>query len=77
MNTNLSAIDAYTLMLKDYPDVMDINQVSEVLGVSTKTGYRLLRSGAIICLKVGRSYRIPKAHLLSYLKIGFGNKQII
>ena len=77
MNANLSAIDAYTLMLKDYPDVMDINHVSEVLGVSTKTCYRLLQSGAIMCLKVGRSYRIPKTHLLSYLKIGSGIKQVI
>ena len=30
--------DAYRLMLKDYPDVMDIGQMCEALGVSTKTG---------------------------------------
>ncbi|HPF54745.1 MAG TPA: helix-turn-helix domain-containing protein [Clostridia bacterium] len=44
--------------------------MSAALGVSTKTGYQLLRNGEITCLKVGRSYRIPKAHLLTYLKIG-------
>ena len=32
----LSPRDAYRLMLKDYPDVMDIGQMCEALGVSTK-----------------------------------------
>ena len=57
-------------MLKEYPDIMDVNQVSSALGVSTKTCYGLLRAGKIKCLKIGRAYRIPKAHLLSYLEIG-------
>lgn len=65
----LSPRDAYRLMLKDYPDVMDIVQMCEVLGVSTKTGYKLLKDGKIEYLKIGRAYRIPKAHILRYLKI--------
>ena len=66
----ISQRDAYRIMLRDYPDVMDIQQMSEILGVSTKTGYNLLRNGNIVALKVGRTYRIPKAHILTYLKIG-------
>ena len=66
----ISQRDAYQIMLRDYPDVMDIQQMSEILGVSTKTGYNLLRNGNIVALKVGRTYRIPKAHILTYLKIG-------
>jgi excisionase family DNA binding protein len=54
--------------LKNYPDVMDIDQVSRFLGVSTKTGYAMLRNGKIAYLKVGRSYRIPKSSLKRYLK---------
>ena len=42
--------DAYSVMLREYPDVMN-----------TKTGYGLLKSGEVACLKVGRAYRIPKA----------------
>ncbi len=60
---------AYHVMLKDYPDVMDIDQMSELLGISTKTAYKLLKNGQIIALKVGRTYRIPKVHILKYLKI--------
>lgn len=71
--TTISQRDAYRLMLKDYPDVMDIAQMCEILGVSTKTGYRILREGKICCLKVGRAYRIPKAHIFTYLSIGLGD----
>ena len=53
-----------------YPDVMSIEQMCEILSVSTKTGYKLLKDGKICCLKVGRAYRIPKAHLFTYLCIG-------
>lgn len=67
---NFSTKDAYTVMLKDYPDVMDIDQMSAALGVSKKTGYKLLQKGAVTYMKVGRCYRIPKAHLLTYLQIG-------
>ena len=63
----LSQREAYRLMLREYPDVMDIEQMCRVLHVSTKTGYRILQEGKIRSLQVGRSYRIPKTHLLSYL----------
>ena len=43
----LSPRDAYRLMLKDYPDVMDIGQMCEALGVSQKPG--------ISCLKMEKS----------------------
>ena len=55
--------------LRHCPDVMDITEMCRVLDISTKTGYRLLKNGDILSLKIGRAYRIPKAHLLAYLKI--------
>ena len=70
--STISQHDAYKLMLKDYPDVMSIEQMCEILSISTKTGYRILREGKICCLKVGRAYRIPKAHLFTFLCIGCG-----
>lgn len=60
---------AYQVKLKDFPDVMNIDQMSEILGISTKTSYKLLREGAITSMKVGRTYRIPKIHVLTYLKM--------
>lgn len=61
--------DVYKAILKEYPDILTVEEMSRALGVSTKTGYRLIRDNKIEHLKVGRSYRIPKAHLLSYMKV--------
>ena len=68
--SHISQREAYQFMLKDYPDVLNIDQMCEILSVSTKTGYKIIKEGGICCLKVGRAYRIPKAHLFSYLCIG-------
>ena len=65
----LSKKDAYRIMLKEYPDVMTVEQMCEVLGISKKTGYKLLRTNIISSIKVGRTYRIPKINMLNYLRI--------
>jgi len=69
VNIGVSKLHTYKIMLKEYPDVLDINQVSLILGVCTKTAYKLLREKKIEHIKVGRMIRIPKIHLLSYLKV--------
>ena len=47
--------EAYRVMLQGYPDVLNIEQMCEILKISTKTGYRLLKDGQIQNLKIGRS----------------------
>ena len=69
-NEKLSQEKAYRIMLKGYPDVLDIKQMCEILGISLKTGYGLIQENKIECLKVGRAYKIPKPFLFSYLRIG-------
>lgn len=56
----------HRIMLQGYPDILTIEHLCEILKISTKTRYRLLKDGKIQSLKVGRSYRIPKAHLVAY-----------
>ena len=65
----MSGREAYSLMLKDFPDIMNIDEMCAALSVSTKTGYKLLKEEKINSMKVGRTYRIPKVHVLAYLKI--------
>ncbi|MCH5339067.1 MAG: helix-turn-helix domain-containing protein [Acetatifactor sp.] len=65
----MSFSDIYKEVLKDYPDIQTVEEMSKALGVSSKTGYQLLRENKIEHLKVGRAYKIPKAHLLSYLRL--------
>lgn len=62
--------EAYQSMFREYPDVVNVEQMCEMLGgMSTKTAYRLLCSGAVKSLLVGRRYRIPKIYILEYLQI--------
>jgi excisionase family DNA binding protein len=63
--------EVYRSVLKEYPDILTVEEMSRALDVSTKTGYKLIRENKIECIKVGRSYRIPKAHLLAYMHFLF------
>ena len=58
----------YAKMLKDYPELIRIEQLCEALGgISTKTGYKLLKEKRIASLKIGREYRVTKSNLIDYL----------
>ena len=59
--------DAYRLMLRNYPDVMSVQQMCDILQISTKTGYRMIQKQEILVLKIGRSYRVPKLTILRHL----------
>lgn len=61
--------NAYDQMFKDYPEILDVDQMSAMLGVNTKTGYKIINDGKIPCIKAGRAYRIPKINVIKYLKI--------
>ena len=55
-------------MFTEYPDVVDAKQLREMLGgISRKLAYRLLTSGELRCVRIGRSYRIPKLCVIEYL----------
>lgn len=53
--------------IDEYPDLLDVTEASQLLGVSTKTVYKLLKSGQIAKKKVGRAYRIPKVYITEFL----------
>lgn len=66
----MKAQDAYKMMFRDYPDVVTVEQMCEMLGgISIKTGYRLLKNGTIKSVVVGRRYRIPKLYVFEYLEL--------
>ena len=55
-------------MFAEYPDVVDVEQLCKMLGgISRKLAYRLLTSGELRSVRIGRSYRIPKLCVIEYL----------
>lgn len=59
----------YNTVFQGYPDILSVQQVGELLNVSTKTVYRLLNEGTLDSLKVGRAFKVPKLYLLQYIKV--------
>jgi excisionase family DNA binding protein len=51
--------------------IMDIEDASKYLKVSTKTIYRLIKEGDIPYKRIGRSYRFHQMTLEEWVKKGF------
>ena len=55
-------------MFENYPDVVEVEDLRKMLGgISRKLAYRLLDDDEIRSVKVGRTYKIPKACVIEYL----------
>ena len=61
-NTNKS-------IFENYPDVVTVEQLASMLGISTKTAYKLVKEKQIKSVCIGRIYKIPKIYVLEYLQI--------
>lgn len=61
---------AYKLIFEQYPDIVNINQLCEMLGgIGVKTAYNLVRTGKIKRIGVGKVYRIPKINVIKFLDV--------
>ena len=60
--------ESYTLMFTDYPDIVNLTQMRNMLGgISNSLAYRMLREKKIKSKKVGREYKIPKVNVINYV----------
>ncbi|MDP9021254.1 MAG: helix-turn-helix domain-containing protein [Actinomycetota bacterium] len=48
-------------------ELLTVSEVADLLRVSTMTVYRLIRSGELPAVRVGRNYRVRRGELESYL----------
>jgi excisionase family DNA binding protein len=67
MAGNLSK-NSYRNMLTKYPDLINMGQLQEILGVSRNAAYKLVREGKINFFRVGKLIRIPKRFLIDYIE---------
>ena len=59
--------ERYMMMFKDYPDVVSVDILQEMLGICWKNAYQLVQQNKIRSTRVGRSYKIPKLCVVEYL----------
>ena len=57
----------YQVMFTNYPDVVNIAQLKNMLGIGLTLAYRLVKQNTIKSIKIGREYKIPKRNVISYL----------
>lgn len=57
----------YEMMFTSYPDLVNIVQLKEMLGIGITLAYRLVKNNTIPAFKIGREYKIPKRNIISYL----------
>lgn len=57
-------------MFENYPDVMNVAQVADALGICTATVYDLLHVGRIRYFTVGKVFRISKRALFDFVETG-------
>ena len=59
--------ERYMMMFKDYPDVVSVDILQEMLSICRKNAYLLVKQNKIHSARVGRSYKIPKLCVVEYL----------
>lgn len=59
--------DNYNEIFKDYPDVLSIAQLQEMLHIGRNTAYGILKDGTIKSVKLGKRYIIPKTGVIDFI----------
>ncbi|MDL2288233.1 helix-turn-helix domain-containing protein [Oscillospiraceae bacterium OttesenSCG-928-F05] len=62
----------YKILFAEYPDVLHVRDVQDILSISRHQVYHLIESKQIRGIKVGKSYKIPKVSVIDYF-LGSGN----
>lgn len=57
----------YDKMFTDYPDVLSVEQLQNMLSVSRNCAYELINLGEVKSIKIGKYYRIPKLSVIEFV----------
>ncbi len=58
----------YRNIFSDYPDVVDINDLTHMLNIGKNKAYELVNSNTIQSIKIGRKHIIPKFRVIEFLQ---------
>jgi len=65
-------------MFQDYPDIVSVEQIMNMLGIGKSSVYALLQSNQIHNVKVGRKYIVPKQSVVDFVSgVCYNGSQII
>lgn len=55
------------MLLEQYPEILTVEQLCEVLGVGANTAYQMLHDGTISAFRIGRRWKIPRESVCKYI----------
>jgi excisionase family DNA binding protein len=59
--------ELYQMMFPEYPDIVTVKELREMLGISCKLAYKLIDYGYIHAVKIGTTLKIPKISVINYV----------
>lgn len=61
--------------LQDYPELLDVSAVAEILHCSPKTAAKLCREGELRGMKVGKGWTVPQTSLKDFILFQIEGKE--
>lgn len=61
-------MNANSNIFADYPDVVGIDELTQMLHIGKSKAYELLNTNAIQSIRIGRKYIIPKFRIIEFLE---------
>lgn len=52
---------------KEYPDIVSVKQLQEMLHIGKNRALELLRRNEISCIRIGYTFKIPKVNVIEFL----------
>lgn len=59
--------ELYQMMFPEYPDIVTVQQLREMLGISRQLAYDLINDGELQAIKIGNSFKIPKVSVINFV----------
>lgn len=63
-------------IFQQYPDVVNIKQLQEMLHIGKNLAYKLINTGKIESIRLGSVHRIPKSNIIDFLLKENNGKQM-
>ena len=57
--------ELYQMMFPEYPDIVTVRQLRDMLGISRQLAYDLIADGEVQAIKIGNSFKIPKVSVIN------------
>lgn len=67
MAKNMDINSTYMIMFRDFPDVVGITELCQILGIGRNKAYNLIKEKKIKAIPCSRKIKVPKIAVIDYL----------